>query len=124
MGTIPSTTDRPVTPVVDARTSGLKPHAAGVLAHGMHAVAHHITEYRLPLNGISVTPHTFGRTSAIQVSLLDTDLEAWLPTVHVDDITSTAEGAFRHVVRRVRLADSGVTVDLVALERGREQVSA
>lgn len=98
-------------------------HSAGVLAHGLHAVAHHIALHRLPLLSVDASMPSIRTNTrpAIRVQVSSSDIPAWLPTVYVDDIEDQAvdgtTGARIHRHRYVRLADSGVVIDLLSVER-------
>lgn len=99
-------------------TSTTKQHPAGVLAHGLHALAGHIAEHRLPLISIDASP---GSDRPLKVLVAPHQVRAWLDTVDVtsEDHQPYSNGSGRrsvHVHRTCRLADSGVIIDLASVE--------
>lgn len=91
-------------------------HTAGILAHGLHAVAHHIALHRLPVLSIDAYPAGADRgTPVIKVQVSSFDVETWLPTVYVDEVHDDRVGEKIHQHRYVRLADTGVVVDLLCV---------
>lgn len=101
-------------------------HSAGVLAHGLHAIAHHIALYQLPYLRVESYPARVDR-AVIEVHVRDLDVEQWLATVHVDEVhreEADVPMTSAMVHRMVRLADSGVVVGLFSVEFGSSAVSA
>lgn len=88
-------------------------HSAGVLAHGLHAVAHHIALNRLLVAAVDVYPLRGDGLPVITIRVADVDLPAWEASIVVDRVETetTARRSFEHRVSR--LPDSGVVIDLM-----------
>ena len=92
-------------------------HSAGVLAHGLKAVARHMVERKLPAP-ISIRAERFSRH--IEVQVLGEDVTAWVDAMTVDDthehhfVDAGIRNSLTHRYGRITL---GVRVDVVSLER-------
>lgn len=104
-------------------------YPAGVLAHGLHAIAHHVATYRLEYIRVESYPDVIDDRPVIEVHVDRFTIGSWLDTVHLDvehrDVTPPLDGVELQAVqyrRFVRLPDSGVRVSLLSIEF--EQVPA
>lgn len=98
-------------------------YQAGVLAHGLHAIAHHIGIYKLDYIRVESYPGAVDGRRVVEVVVDRFNVGDWLRTVHVDEEVreddELVEGSQTQsaIVRRfVRLPDSGVQVSLLTIE--------
>ena len=99
-------------------------HSAGILAHGLHAVAHHIALNRLLVTNIDVYPLRGDGLPIVTIRVADVDLPAWEASVVVDRVETETSTRYRYQHRVSRLPDSGVVVDLMTSQLLDQAVSA
>lgn len=115
---------QPVEPPIDQPDDKhVVSYPAGVLAHGLHAIAHHIATYRLEYIRVESYPHVIDGRPVIEVHVDRFTIGSWLDTVHVDtearEVTPALTAGELSAVqyrRFVRLPDSGVRVSLLSVE--------
>jgi hypothetical protein len=110
-----STTEQPMVAETDAENFDHPVrYPAGVLAHGLHALAHHIGLYKLDYIRAESYPEVIDDRPVLEVHVDRHFLDAWLETVTVDQEIRDDENL--GVRRFVRLPDSGVRVSLLTIE--------
>ena len=109
--------DTPVeAPVPDQVEKPPASYPAGVLAHGLHAIAHHIGLYRLDYIRTESYPGAVDGRPVVEVVVDRHDIEGWLESVHIDAEHRDDQDHSSLVRRYVRLPDSGVVVSLLTIE--------
>lgn len=89
-------------------------HSAGVIAHGLRAVAQHLFDHQLP-SPLSIQFNRERDAILVHVDSTPASIELWVASLHLDHVEESRRGHIAYVTSHGRLPDSGVRVDVLSV---------